>query len=109
MARAERCQPGAIVKHYRPLTDRQKGLLDEMSRSTDPSKEALEQLAFELETSELARQAFGAELVRLRQFAALAKTNKRALPPRLRDAIEKLPHARSFEQYLLEQVEQVAE
>jgi hypothetical protein len=88
------------VKHYRPLTDKEKTLLDEMSRSTDPGKEALEQLAFELEQSELARQAFGAELVRLRQIVALARANKRALPPKLREAIDRMPHARTFEQLL---------
>jgi hypothetical protein len=92
------------VKHYRPLNEREKALLDEMSRSTDPSKEALEQLAFELESSPIARQAFGAELVQLRQIVALAKSNRRALPPRLRDAIDKLARARSFEQ-LVERID----
>lgn len=81
----------------RPLTARQQALLDEMSRSSHPSQEAQEQLAYELQSSELARRAFAAELVQLRQFRDLARANRRALPPRLQGAVDRLLRARDFE------------
>jgi hypothetical protein len=71
--------------------------LDQLSRATDPSKEALEQLEFLLETRPLARKAFGAELVRLRRFAALVRANEYYLPKKLKHELEAMPKTKSFD------------
>lgn len=82
----------------RALTADQKALLDFLSRTTDPDKEALEQLMFMLETSPIARKAFGAEMVRNRQFAALCRSRKRDLPHKIAEALEDLaPKTPSFD------------
>jgi hypothetical protein len=82
----------------RALTADQKAILDFLSRTTDPDKEALEQLMFMLETSPIARKAFGAELVRSRQFATLCRSRKRDLPKKIAEALEDLtPRSPSFE------------
>lgn len=82
----------------RPLTADQKAILDFLSRTADPDKEALEQLMFMLETSAIARKAFGAELVRHRQLAALCRSRKRDLPNKIAEALEDLaPRSPSFE------------
>lgn len=82
----------------RPLTPDQKAILDQLSRSTDPDKEALEQLMYLLETSPIVRKAFGAEMVRNRKFAALCRAKKRDLPNKVADALEQLAdRATSFE------------
>lgn len=82
--------------HRGELKPEQKALLDEMSRSANPRAEALQQLEYELESSAVARQAFGAELLRLRQFRDTVNRNKRSLPWRLREALNSLPRPRSF-------------
>jgi hypothetical protein len=85
------------VSRDRPLTAEQKKLLDQLSRAADPSKEELEQLMFQLETSEVARKAFGAELVRLRKLATLARANAYYLPKKLKQELEAMPKTKSFD------------
>lgn len=74
----------------RELTPDQKAILDMLSRSIDPDQEALSQLMFLLETSEIARKAFAAEMVRNRKFAALCRSRKRDLPNKVNEALEQL-------------------
>lgn len=81
----------------RPYTAAQKALLDEMSRSTDPSAEALMQLEHELASSDVARKAFGAELVRMRKVLAIARHNKARLPKAVREALEQLPRSKNYD------------
>lgn len=85
------------MSRYRPLTKEEKAILDTLSRATDPSAEELEQLAFQLESSPIARKAFGAELVRLRKFAAVARANEYYLPKKLKHELEAMPKTKSFD------------
>lgn len=91
------------------LTPDQKAILDFLSRTADPDQEALEQLMFMLETSPIARKAFGAELVRHRKLAALCRGRKRDLPAKIAEALEDLaPKTPSFD-ILLARAEQRGE
>ena len=85
------------MSRERPLTSSEKKLLDQLSRDAEPSKEALERLEYELETSAVARKAFGAELVRLRRLHGLAMAKKRDLPRKLQEALDSMPRAKSFD------------
>lgn len=88
--------------HRGELKPEQKALLDEMSRSSNPRQEAREQLAYELETSAIARQAFAAEVVRLRAIRDLVAKHKRSLPWRLREALDSIPRPKSFDELCAE-------
>ena len=82
----------------RPLTPDQKAILDHLSRTADPDKEALEQFDYLLETSPLTRKAFAAERARLLKFAALCRSRRRDLPAKIAEALDSLaPKSHSFE------------
>lgn len=83
-------------------------LLNELCRSVDPSREALERLDFELETSAIARKAFGRRHVQLRQLEALARANYKRLPPKLQQALDAMPRTKSFAE-LIAQAERTGE
>lgn len=84
--------------YYKPLTPEEKAILDQLSRATDPSKENLEQLVFQLETSAVAREAFAAEVFRLRGLRDECHSNKSRLPKPVRDELERAcPKTKSFD------------
>jgi hypothetical protein len=92
--------------YRRPIKNQQElALLNEMAQSTNPTQEARDRLEYELGSSDLARKAFVADLVALRQFRDLARANKRSLPPRVRDALDRLIRARDYD-HLVEICEQ---
>lgn len=81
----------------RGYNEKEKALLDEMSRAIDPTAEARLQLEYELEHSEAARKAFVAEYVRRGEVLALARANKRALPRRVADALARTQKPKNFD------------
>ncbi len=82
----------------RPLTEKQKALLDEMSRSTDPREEAIQQLCYELEHgSDITRRAFVAELLRARVLIGTARAHRRRLPPIVQTKLEACEKPKNFE------------
>jgi hypothetical protein len=82
----------------RPLSPEEKAILDQLSRATDPTKETLEQLLFELETSPIAREVFAAEVFRLRALKHECHSNKSRLPKPVRDELERAaPRTKSFD------------
>jgi hypothetical protein len=81
------------------LKPEQKALLDHLSRTADLDLEARQQLAYQLETSDVARQAFVAETVRDRKLIALLKKHKDRLPRAVSEALERdFPRVKSFEE-----------
>lgn len=85
--------------------DLRKALLDELSRSTSPRAEALQQLEYELETSAVARRAFAAELLRLRALRDTAARLKRRVPYPVQQKLALAERARNFA-HLVELAEQ---
>lgn len=82
----------------RPLTTEQIALLNHLSRTADPEKEALQQFDYLLETSAITRRAFAAERARLMKFAALCRSRRRDLPAKIAEALDELsPKSPSFD------------
>jgi hypothetical protein len=84
--------------YRRPIKENETALLNEMSRSTDPSREAREHLEYELEHgTAITRRAFVAELLRLRRYTELSRAARTRLPPRIRDELALVTKAKSYE------------
>ena len=78
-----------MSRAYRPpLTPKEKALLDQLSRATDPTEEERARLDYELETRPLARAAFVAEVTRLRALRDLCHRHKARLPAAVREQLE---------------------
>lgn len=71
----------------RPYNEKEKALLDEMSRTEDPVAALRRCLAYEMETSAAARERLVAELLQLRRLLDAARREKRRLPPKVAAAV----------------------
>ena len=82
----------------RPINEKEKALLDEMSRATDPREEAIQQLLYEIEHGDpITRRAFVAEIVRNRRAVEAVRRHVRRLPPAAQGAVRDAVKAKSFE------------
>jgi hypothetical protein len=81
----------------RPLKPQENRILDQLSRDADPAQEALEHLTYELETSAIARKAFGAELIRLRALRDACRGSRGRLPRAIAERLEACQKAKSFD------------
>jgi hypothetical protein len=87
-----------VSGHYRQLKPEEKAILDQLSRATDPTKETMAQLVYQLETSAIAREAFAAEVFRLRALRDECHGNKSRLPKPVREELERAcPKTKSFD------------